>query len=170
MQGGYPGAGAGNVAGDPHLMRLPNPGADGQWGTYDDDYGDLRPRNDGPGKSSSCIDAGNDAAVPRLVFLDLAGHPRFVDDRLTPDTGVAANNHPVVDIGCYEFQLAGCAADIAPANGGGGSGGSGGGGAGGGDGMVGIDDLLFPPAATAPPTSPHPTAATASSISRICWW
>ena len=74
------------------------------------------------------VAAGDDTAVPFSIGTDLAGHPRYVNDRQTPDTGVAANMHPVVDIGCYEFQVPGCAADIAPA---------------GGDGRVGIDDLLL---------------------------
>lgn len=124
IEGGYPGAG--NVLTDPMLARLPAPGDDNVMGTSDDDYGD-----DTIGPGSSCIDAGDDSTVPASVITDLNGHARYVDDRQTPDTGIAANNHPVIDIGAIEYGIAGCAADIAPSGGGGG------------DGVVNIDDLVL---------------------------
>ena len=123
IQGGY--SGVGNVSTDPFMARIPNPGDDGQWGTSDDDYGDVSIL-----AGSSCIDAGDDGAVPPQVITDLNGHARYVDDRLTPDTGIPANSHPVIDISAIEWQLPGCAADIAPP-------------ASGGDGVVGIDDLVL---------------------------
>ena len=53
----------------------------------------LRPR-------SPCIDAGSNAAVPDGVLTDLAGHPRFVDDPATADSGLGTP--PIVDMGAYE--------------------------------------------------------------------
>jgi hypothetical protein len=61
------------------------------------------------GAGSPAIDAGNNDAVPDGVDLDLAGNPRFVDDPDTEDTGVGPA--PIVDMGAYEFQAAGCPAD-----------------------------------------------------------
>ena len=65
---------------------------------------------------SPCIDAGGNAAVPadeldldgdgdfdEPLPFDLDGHPRFVDDPNTPDTG--AGEPPIVDMGAYEFQV-----------------------------------------------------------------
>lgn len=69
---------------------------------------------------SPCIDAADNTAVPpdwadvdgdgdttERTPLDLEGHPRFVDDPETEDTGVAdPPDYPaVVDIGAYEFQV-----------------------------------------------------------------
>ena len=39
------------------------------------------------GAGSACIDAADNAAVPKRVTLDLDGNPRFVDDPDTEDTG-----------------------------------------------------------------------------------
>ena len=44
-------------------------------------------------------------AVPAGVAVDLAGSPRFVDDPVTPDTGLGIP--PMVDMGAFEFQLIG---------------------------------------------------------------
>lgn len=57
--------------------------------------------------SSPCIDAGDNAAVPRGVVNDLDGNPRFVDGPPTPDTG----NVPIVDMGAYEFGVS-CDLDV----------------------------------------------------------
>ncbi len=68
---------------------------------------DLDPKLDAafqPLAGSPVIDAGNNAAVPAGVTVDLAGQPRFVDDPTTADTGVGAA--PIVDLGAYEFQPA----------------------------------------------------------------
>jgi hypothetical protein len=63
---------------------------------------------------SSCIDAGDSREMSEAT--DLAGNPRFVDDPLTVDTGVASGGTPVVDMGAYEVQ-------VASSGGGGGGGG-----------------------------------------------
>lgn len=93
VRGGH--AGAGNVDVDPGFVRAPDPGADGQWGTADDDGGDLRLL---PG--SPCIDSGNSGEVPGPLTTDLDGNPRFQDDLAAPDTGVGPP--PIVDMGAYE--------------------------------------------------------------------
>lgn len=90
VQGGY--IGAGNIDADPHFIRNPSPGADGTWGTADDDYGDLRLQANSP-----CIDAGSNAAVQAGVATDLAGNPRIVDAPGVRDFGER------VDMGAYEY-------------------------------------------------------------------
>jgi predicted outer membrane repeat protein len=82
IQGGM--AGSGNLNANPFFVRNPNPGADGKWGTTDDDYGDLSLQSDSP-----CIDTGRSAAVPALLTTDITGKPRIL--------GAA------VDMGAYEF-------------------------------------------------------------------
>ncbi len=91
IQGGY--AGTGNIDTDPLFVHNSSPGADGIWGTVDDDYGDLRLQARSP-----CIDAGGNAAVPANISTDLAGNPRFVDVPGLHDPGA------IVDIGAYEYQ------------------------------------------------------------------
>ncbi|NLE58185.1 MAG: DUF1565 domain-containing protein, partial [Planctomycetes bacterium] len=99
----------GNISLDPLFVRPASPGADGQWGTADDDYGDLRLLAGSP-----CIDAGDNGAVPADISdldgdgdvaepipFDLAGMARFIDDLLTPDTGLGTP--PIVDMGAYEY-------------------------------------------------------------------
>ncbi len=111
--GDYGGAaqpGAHDVNADPLFVQNPDPGPDGQWGTEDDAYGDLRLQ---PG--SPCIDAADNSAVPadatdlnddgdtdEPIPLDLDSNARFVDDSETADVG--SGECPVVDIGAYEFQ------------------------------------------------------------------
>ncbi|MCP3903941.1 MAG: right-handed parallel beta-helix repeat-containing protein [Planctomycetes bacterium] len=56
---------------------------------------------------SPAIDAGDNAAVPVGVTLDLAGNSRFVDDPDTPDSGLG--QPPIVDMGAYEVQVVGAA-------------------------------------------------------------
>ncbi len=100
----------GNISADPLIAQLPDLGPDGQWGTLDDEFGDLRLL---PG--SPCIDAGDNAAVSADTIdfdgdgdttepmpFDLGGSPRFADDPFTPDTG--AGTPPIVDMGSYEYQ------------------------------------------------------------------
>ena len=85
-------------------------GADEVVGTADDDLG-LK-------AGSSCIDAGDNTAVPadiddidlnddlsERIPLDLDGRTRFADDPDTPNTGLAdAPAYPdIVDIGAYEY-------------------------------------------------------------------
>ncbi len=113
VQGGY--EGGGNIDADPLFVQNPNPGPDGEWGTEDDDFGDLRLR---PG--SPCIDSADNSAVSpdetdldddgdtdEPIPLDLDGNPRFVDDPTTADCTQApgqCGECPVVDMGAYEFQ------------------------------------------------------------------
>jgi predicted outer membrane repeat protein len=90
VQGGF--EGEGNIEVDPLFMRLPHPGADGDWRTDDDDLGDLRLM---PG--SPVIDAGNTELVPAEATVDAAGAARLVG--------------PKVDMGAYEAQLRTCTPD-----------------------------------------------------------
>jgi hypothetical protein len=92
IQGGY--TGTGNIDSDPLFVRNPSPGPDGQWGTADDDYGDLRLQ-----AGSLCIDAGSNAAVSVGVTTDLAGWPRFRDIPGVHDPG------KIVDMGAYEYAV-----------------------------------------------------------------
>ncbi len=93
--------GEGNIDLDPLFVNAS--GLDGILGTADDD---MR-----LGSGSPCIDAGTnlvdtDPSTPGnqpLPETDLDGHPRFVDDPWTPDTG--GGTPPVVDMGAYEFFL-----------------------------------------------------------------
>lgn len=117
-------AGQGNVASAPMFASDPSPGPDGVWATSDDEFGDLRLLPQSP-----CIDAGDNAALPPTILVDLADQKRFADDLATPDTGNAAGMSAVVDIGPLERQDVECAADIAPRESGG-------------DGLVNVHDLL----------------------------
>ncbi len=86
VQGGWAGAGSGNIDDDPLFVELLD--------------GDLRLLQGSP-----CIDAGDNNAVPMGILTDLDGNPRFHDDSGTADTGVPGNGHAqVVDMGAYEFQ------------------------------------------------------------------
>jgi len=87
IQGGF--AGTGNINADPLFVRNPGKGADNQWGTADDGWGDLRLRAGSP-----CVDAGNniDANSP----TDLAGYPRIVDGN--------GDANSIADMGAYERQ------------------------------------------------------------------
>ena len=104
-------AGAGNNALDPLFIRLPSRGPDDEWGTSDDDYGDLRLSANSP-----AIDSGDSLAVPSDAFdidadsntsealpLDITGNPRFYDDPSRANTG---NGSPPVDRGAFESNLA----------------------------------------------------------------
>jgi hypothetical protein len=101
----------GNISADPLFARPASPGRDGQWATADDDYGDLRLL---PG--SSCIDAGDNMAVPADTLdmdrdlntteplpFDLGSRRRFADDPAVADTG--AGTPPIVDMGAWEDFL-----------------------------------------------------------------
>ncbi|MBN2477479.1 MAG: hypothetical protein JXB62_22930, partial [Pirellulales bacterium] len=72
---------------DPRFVRNPDPGADGTWGTADDDWGDLHLTDHSP-----AIEMGNNAFVPPDLVTDLDGNARIY--------GAS------VDIGVYEFQAA----------------------------------------------------------------
>ena len=83
--------GTGNTGLDPLFVDAD--GADNVAGTADDNLHLL------PG--ASAIDAGDNAAVPAGVTIDLAGGPRFIDDPATPDNG--SGIPPIVDMGAYEY-------------------------------------------------------------------
>ncbi|MCA9295850.1 MAG: hypothetical protein KC983_05020, partial [Phycisphaerales bacterium] len=61
---------------------------------------------------SPLIDAGTNAIAGDVGANDVIGRQRFVDMPSVPDTGVGSA--PLVDLGAYELQDAGCPADIAP--------------------------------------------------------
>ncbi len=83
VEGGWSGAGSNNLSSDPMFV---NPGAD-----------DLRLQSGSP-----AIDAGDNTATGLSgVTMDLDGNPRFVEDRLTANTG--NGTPPIVDMGAYEF-------------------------------------------------------------------
>ena len=84
IQGGY--EGSHNINANPLFVRSPSIGADGVWGTADDDYGDLRLQMNSP-----CINAGNNEASALVGTTDLAGNPRII----------AAT----VDMGAYEAEV-----------------------------------------------------------------
>ena len=84
--------GTGNSGSDPLFVNAY--GVDNIPGTEDDD---LRLESGSP-----CIDAGDNTATGLSgVTTDLDGNPRFVEDRLTTNTG--NGTPPIVDIGAYEF-------------------------------------------------------------------
>ena len=102
IQGGW--TGEGNIESNPLFS--------------DPESGDYRLSSNSP-----CIDAADNSEVPpdeldldgdgdtaEAIPFDLDDHPRFVDDPDTDDTGVGTP--PIVDMGCYEFQVETCAADI----------------------------------------------------------
>ena len=118
IQGGWIG---GNINIDPLFRNDPSSGMDGIWGTIDDNYGDLRLL-----KTSPCIDAGDNTAVPQdtedidddtnttePIPWDLDDKPRFYDAPLTVDNGIGTP--PIVDMGAYEYQ--GIPADFDPDDG-----------------------------------------------------
>jgi len=74
-------AGTKNIDADPLFLNAPS---------------DLR-----PGPFSPVVDAGNNAAVPGGVTVDVVGLPRFFDDPDVPDTGDGITP-PYVDMGAYE--------------------------------------------------------------------
>jgi hypothetical protein len=61
--------------------------------------------------ASPTIDAGINSEWTSALTTDLDGNPRFVDDPSTVDSG--NGSAPVIDMGAYEFQVAGtCVADF----------------------------------------------------------
>jgi len=91
VQGGF--AGDGNIEADPLFVRNPDSGADGNWGTADDDYGDLHFLAGSP-----CIDKGCNAGVPPGIATDLDGYQRIIDGD--------CNDIDIADMGAYEFNYA----------------------------------------------------------------
>ncbi|MFP4055039.1 MAG: choice-of-anchor Q domain-containing protein, partial [Phycisphaerae bacterium] len=74
---------------DPGFVRNPSAGADGVWGTDDDDFGDLRLL-----ETSIAINAGDN-----VLAVDAQGEPLTVDL-----DGAARVMDGVVDVGAYEYQ------------------------------------------------------------------
>ncbi len=95
VEGGYT-PGTDILDQDPLFVRNPDPGPDGQWGTDDDDYGDLRLLETSPG-----IDFGLVSFLPPDIWdLDGDGNttePLPID--LNGDVRVQGGN---VDLGAYE--------------------------------------------------------------------
>ena len=91
--------GGGNIDADPLFVDPDGPDDDPS--TYEDNDYRLS-------AGSPCIDAGDSTAVPAGITTDLAGRQRFVDDLLTPDTGIpGASGTPVVDMGPFEYACPG---------------------------------------------------------------
>ena len=82
-------AGNGNIDLDAKFVRAASAGADKEWGTVDDDWGDLRLRHDSP-----CIDTGSDALVPADIAEEIAGLLRFADGN--------GDDATIVDMGAHE--------------------------------------------------------------------
>jgi len=61
----------GDISVDPLFVLSPTPGDDGQWGTADDEPGDLHLKT-----GSLCVDAGDTTAVA-AGSVDLDGGPRI---------------------------------------------------------------------------------------------
>lgn len=101
---------------DPRFVRNPDPGPDGQWGTDDDDYGDLRLQEGSPAE-----DLGLEAYLPRDRWdldgdgdteeplpVDLGGGPRVIG--AAPDLGAYEGVYPV---GVQDGPAIGMAARLA---------------------------------------------------------
>jgi len=92
-----------NVAGGQAGVHV-EPGCTLDWGegNIDDDprFANAAGGNYRLRANSPSIDAADNMAVPQSVVGDLDGHPRFVDDPNTPDTGHGMP--PIVDMGAYE--------------------------------------------------------------------
>jgi hypothetical protein len=85
------------IADDPLFVRNPSAGADGVWGTADDDYGDLRLT-----AASPALDAGDDTLLPVDEF-DLDGDGDTAEPLPLDLAGNARIAGPAVDIGAYEL-------------------------------------------------------------------
>ena len=98
FSGALVGASGHNLIGtDPRFVRNPSPGTDGEWGTDDDDFGDLR-----PAANSAAVDTGLDAALPDEIEADLAGNPRLFGSH--------------VDLGVHETQASPAEGRETPSN------------------------------------------------------
>ena len=99
VQDGY--TGTGNIDVDPLLLAYPDPGPDVEWGTSDDDYGDVHLNEDSP-----CIDAGSNYAI-QLPPYDFDSEPRVGSCRvemgadeimdITPPLGDDCNDNSIPD-------------------------------------------------------------------------
>ena len=99
VQDGYPGTG--NIDVDPLLLAYPDPGPDLEWGTSDDDYGDVH-----LDELSPCIDVGSIYAA-QLPPYDFDSEPRIGSCRtdmgadevmdISPPLGADCNNNLIPD-------------------------------------------------------------------------
>ena len=88
IEGDYDGSG--NLINiKPDFVRAPSSGADGEWGTDDDDWGDFHLTDTSP-----AINGGDNT-----LAVDTAGNPTHAD--LTGDARIADS---IVDCGAYEYQ------------------------------------------------------------------
>ena len=88
------------VGGDPGFVRNPSPGADGVWGTADDDYGDLQLLSTSP-----AINAGDNDLLPRDEF-DLDGDGNVYEPLPLDLAGSQRIKLLIVDMGAYESGYA----------------------------------------------------------------
>ncbi len=110
VEGGCPDAAAceGVISADPRFVRDPDPGPDGEWGTPDDDYGDLRLREDSP-----AVDAGQAALLP-TDFLDLDDDGDTAEPLPVDLAGGPRVEGGQVDLGAYERAVPAPVVAIAP--------------------------------------------------------
>ena len=86
IEGGFPG-GEAVLAADPLFFRAPDDGPDDEWGTEDDDYGDLRLMPASPAQGfgdlglvpEDAFDLDDDGVTGELLPLDLDGEARVQD-------------------------------------------------------------------------------------------
>jgi hypothetical protein len=94
VEGGFNGSSV--LDADPFIIRSPSPGADGEWGTVDDDYGDLRLQQGSPAVDfglaeflpPDTFDLDEDGDTEEPLPVDLDGGPRVLGSE--------------VDLGPYE--------------------------------------------------------------------
>jgi len=104
IQGGIPGDG--NIDANPLFTRDPSPGIDGEWGTEDDDYGDLSLQHGSP-----CIDAGAEVGLD----ADIEGNVRPFDYPYVDNNSGVSD----FDMGAYErTDVPGYAITVLSPNGG----------------------------------------------------
>ena len=96
--------GGDNINANPEFVRDPDPGADDEWGSNDDDYGDLRLTFGSP-----CINMASNDDLP-ADFGDLNTNSDFTE-RLPRDLDIFRKRvlDNVADMGAFEF---GCNADL----------------------------------------------------------